>query len=192
MRQNCQKTHTVDQLLTRIHPALPLGATFFVHPSTLFFHPTLFFPPSTFLFHPLNLLFHPRTFFFTLYPFCFDPRPFLFHPPSFAWCVGWLAANQISTAFGENTGWCGFGCLVCWLLGGLPTQSKYRQHLGKLEFGCYPFFFTPLPLVDVLVGSPCLACWLLGFGENTYSDGCIMDREKNVTFWRVGLLVGLP
>ena len=84
------------------------------------------------------------------------------------------------------------GCLVCWLLGGLPAQSKYRQHLGKLEFGCYPFFFTPLPLVDVLVGSACLACWLLGFGENTYSDGWIMEREKNVTFWRVGLLVGLP
>ena len=24
--------------------------------------------------------------------------------------------NQISTAFGENTGLCGLGCLVCWLL----------------------------------------------------------------------------
>ena len=39
----------------------------------------------------------------------------------------------------------------------------------------------------MLVGSACLAC-LLGFGENTYSDGWIIDRKKNVTFWCVGLL----
>ena len=51
--------------------------------------------------------------------------------------------------------------------------------------------FLPLPLVGVLVGSACLACWLLGFGENTYSDGWIMDRDKNVTFWCVGCLVCL-
>ena len=70
-------------------------------------------------------------------------------------------------------------------------QSKYRLHLGKTQFGCYPFFFIPLPLVGVLVGSACLACWLLGFGENTYSDGWIMDREKNRTFWWVGCLVCL-
>ena len=25
-------------------------------------------------------------------------------------------ANQVSTAFGKNTGLCGLGCLVCWLL----------------------------------------------------------------------------
>ena len=55
-------------------------------------------------------------------------------------------------------------------------QSKYRQHLGKTQFGCYPFFFIPLPLVGVLVGSACLACWLPGFGESTYSDEWIMDR----------------
>ena len=83
-----------------------------------------------------------------------------------------------------------FWLLVCWLLGGLPMQSKYRQHLGK-TFG-HPFFFTLLPLVSVLVGSACLACCLLGFGENTYGDGWIMDREKNVTFWCVGLLFCLP
>ena len=68
--------------------------------------------------------------------------------------------------FLENTGLCGFGCLVCWLLGGLPMQSKYRQHLGK-TFGCLvclllvgypPFLFR---LVGVLVGSACLACCLL-------------------------------
>ena len=73
-------------------------------------------------------------------------------------------------------------------------QSKHRQHLGE-TFGClvclllvgYPPFFTLLPLVVVLVGSACLNC-LLGFGENTYSDGWIMDRGKSVTFWCVGLL----
>ena len=70
-------------------------------------------------------------------------------------------------------------------------QSKYRLHLGKTQFGCYPFFFIPLPLVGVLVGSACLACWLLGFWESTYSDGWIMDKEKNRTFWRVGCLVCL-
>ena len=57
-------------------------------------------------------------------------------------------------------------------------QGKYRQHLVKTLFGCYPFFCIPLPLVGVSVGSACLACWLLGFGENTYSDGWIMDRTK--------------
>ena len=93
-----------------------------------------------------------------------------------------------------------FWLLVCWLLGGLPMQSKYRQQLGKRLVGWFvccwwathPFFFTLFPLVGVSVGSACLACCLLGFGENTYSDGWIMDREKNVTFWRVGLLVCLP
>ena len=57
-------------------------------------------------------------------------------------------------------------------------QGKYRQHLVKTLFGCYPFFCIPLPLVGVSVGSACLACWLLGFGENTYGDGWIMDRGK--------------
>ena len=36
----------------------------------------------------------------------------------------------------ENTGLCRFNCLVYWLLGGLPMQSKYRQHLGKI-FGLF-------------------------------------------------------
>ena len=69
-------------------------------------------------------------------------------------------------------------------------QSKYRQHLGKTQFGCYHFFLIPLPLVGELVGSACLACWLLGFGENTYSDGWIMDREKCnfLVCWLLGLL----
>ena len=71
-------------------------------------------------------------------------------------------------------------------------QGKYRQHLGKTRFGCYPFFFIPLPLVGVLVGSACLACSLLGFGESTYSAGWIMNRKKIVTFWCVGCLVCLP
>ena len=69
-------------------------------------------------------------------------------------------------------------------------HSKYRQHLGKrlvAWFACcwwatHPFFFTLLPLVGVLVGSACLACCLLGFGENTYSDGYFLVR------WFVGLL----
>ena len=89
----------------------------------------------------------------------------------------------------ENTGLCGFGCLVCWLLGGLPTQSKYRQHLGKrlvAWFVCcwwatHPFCFTLLPLVGVLVGSACLACCLLGFGFLLFA----------FVAWFVGCLVGL-
>ena len=73
--------------------------------------------------------------------------------------VAWWATNakQVSTAFWENTAWL-LGLLVAW-------------------WATRPFFFTPLPLLGVLVGSACLACWLLGFGENTYSDGWIMDRE---------------
>ena len=79
----------------------------------------------------------------------------------------------------NKSGLRGFGCLFCLLLGGLPMQSKYRQHLGETVWllgllvawwATRPFFFTPLPLVGVLVGSAYLACWLLGFGENTYSD----------------------
>ena len=97
-------------------------------------------------------------------------------------------------------------------------QAKYRQPLGKTQ-GCVvlvrligllvarwatnakqvstahslvaTLLFIPLPLVGVLVGSACLACWLIGFGENTYGDEWIMDREKNRTFWWVGCLVCL-
>ena len=83
------------------------------------FSPRPFFPPSTFLFRPLNilfspsnLLFHPLPIFLTLDPFFFTLFPLL------GVLVGWLAccnANQVSTAFGESTGLCGLGCLVCWL-----------------------------------------------------------------------------
>ena len=68
-------------------------------------------------------------------------------------------------------------------------QGKYRQQLLKTQFGCYPFFCIPFPLVGVLAGSACLASWLLGFGENTYGDGWIMDRDKYIIFarWLIGL-----
>ena len=54
---------------------------------------------------------------------------------------------QVSTAFGESTVWL-LGLLVAW-------------------WATHPVFFTPLALVGVLVGAACLACCLLGFGENT-------------------------
>ena len=61
--------------------------------------------------------------------------------------------------------------------------------LHVFALGC--LFFITLPLVGVLVGSACLACWLLGVWENTYSDGWIMDKEKNRIFLCVGCLVCL-
>ena len=86
--------------------------------------------------------------------------------------VAWWATNakQVSTAFGENV-W----LLGLFVAGGLPALSFYSPSFGWC-----------------VRGSGCLACWLLGFGENTYSDGWIMDRGKNVTFWCVGCLVCLP
>ena len=105
-------------------------------------------------------------------------------------------ANQVSTA-------CGFtqGCvvLVAWFVGclvGYQCKATIDSIWGKrlvAWFVCcwwatHPFFLTLLPLVVVLVGSACLTCRLLAFGEDTYSDGWIMDRGKNVTFWCVGLL----
>ena len=99
----------------------------------------------------------------------------------------------------ENTGLCGFGCLVCWLLVGYQGKASIDSIWGKrlvawfvrCWWATHPFFFALLPLVGVLVGSACLACCLLGFGESTYSDGWIMDREKKGYFlvcWFVGLL----
>ena len=88
-----------------------------------------------------------------------------------------------------NTGLCGFGCLV-----GYQCKASIDSTWGKrlvAWFVCcwwatHPLFFTLLPLVGVLVGSACLACCLLGFGEDTFSDGWIMDREKMLLF---GVLV---
>ena len=84
------------------------------------------------------------------------------------WLLGLLVAwrvthaKPVSTVFGDNTIWL-LGLLVAW--------------------------WTLLPLVGVgwfgLLGLS-----LLGFGESTYTDGWIMDREKNVPFWCVGWLVG--
>ena len=79
--------------------------------------------------------------------------------------------SQLSTAFGGKRLVAWFVC--CW-------------------WAAHPFFVTLLPLVGVVVGSACLACCLLGFGENIYtSDAWIMDRENSVMFlvrWFVGLL----
>ena len=119
------------------HLVVPLSGALF-SPLNPFFHPALVFPPSTFLFHPLNILFSPSNLLCSPSTLS-DPRPFFTLLPLLGVLVAWLAccnANQISTAFGENTGLCGFGCLVCWLLGGLPMQSKYRQHFGKTQLGC--------------------------------------------------------
>ena len=105
-------------------------------------------------------------------------------------------ANQVSTACGITQ-----GCVVlaAWFVGclvGYQCKASIDSIWGKrlvAWFVCcwwaaHPFFLTLLPLVVVLVGSACLTCRLLGFGEDTYSDGWIMDRGKNVTFWCVGLL----
>ena len=108
-------------------------------------------------------------------------------------------ANQVLTAFGKTQGCvvlvAGFvGCLA-----GYQCKASIDSIWGKrlvAWFVCcwwdtHPFFFTLLPLVGVSVGSACLACWLLGFGENTYSDGWIMDRSKKCNFlvrWLLGLL----
>ena len=105
-------------------------------------------------------------------------------------------ANQVSTACGITQ-----GCvvLVAWFVGclvGYQCKATIDSIWGKrlvAWFVCcwwatHPFFLTLLPLVVVLVGSACLTCRLLGFGEDTYSDGWIMDRGKNVTFWCVDLL----
>ena len=89
--------------------------------------------------------------------------------------------------------------MVCWLVAGYQCKASIDNIWGKrfvAWFVCcwwatHPFFFTLLPLVGVLVGSACLACCLLGFGENTYSDGWIMDRRKKCNFlvrWLLGLL----
>ena len=83
----------------------PLNPFFLTPPFFSTLH--LSFSSSEPFFSPSNLLFSPSTLsFLTLDPFFFTLLPLL------GVLVGWLAccnANQISTAFGENTGWCGFG-----------------------------------------------------------------------------------
>ena len=56
----------------------------------------------------------------------------------------------------------------------------------------YPaFLFYPTSFGWCVGWFGLLGLWLLGFVENTYSDGWIMDRETNVTFWCDGCLVCL-
>ena len=88
-----------------------------------------------------------------------------------AWFVGCLVGYQckasIDSIWGKHS-------LVAWFAGGL-----------------LPFLFYPTSFGWCVVGSACLACWLIGFGENTYSDGWIMDKEKNcncLVCWLRGLL----
>ena len=79
--------------------------------------------------------------------------------------VAWWATNakQVSTAFGENV--CSLGLFAA---GGLPTLS----------------FFTLLPLVGVLIGSACLAAWLVVCLDLV----CLLFA---LVAWFVGCLVGL-
>ena len=99
-------------------------------------------------------------------------------------------AIQVSTAFGKTQGCvvlvAGFvGCLA-----GYQCKASIDSIWGTrfvAWFVCrwwatHPFFFTLGSLVGASVGSACLAGWLLGFGENTYSDGWIMDRGKKCNF----------
>ena len=106
----------------------------------------------------------------------------------------------------ENTGLCGFGCLVCWLLGGLPMQSKYRQHLGK-TFGCLVCLLLGLPTLSVLLSFLWLVCWLvrpawlvvcldfvcLLVALVAWFVGCLVGCWLGcVVAWLVGRLVGTP
>ena len=59
----------------------------------------------------------------------------------------------------DHTGLRRFGCLVCWLLGGLPMQSKYRQHLGE-TFGCLVCLLL-VGYPPFLFNSPSFGCWLV-------------------------------
>ena len=86
--------------------------------------------------------------------------------------------------------------LVAWFVGclvGYQCKASVDRIWGKRLVACFVCWWATHPSLSlsflwlVLVGSACLAC-LLGFGENTYSDGWIIDRKKNVTFWCVGLL----
>ena len=75
----------------------------------------------------------------------------------------------------ENTGLCGFGCWIVGCLVGYQCKASIDSIWGKrlvAWFVCcwwatHPFFLTLLPSVGASVGSACLACWLLGFGEDT-------------------------
>ena len=81
-------------------------------------------------------------------------------------------------------------------------QSKYRQHLGKTVWllgllvawwATHPFFFTPLPLVGVLVGTACnfLVCWLLGLlAVDTVLDGHAIFLFVWVDGWMAGWMDG--
>ena len=75
--------------------------------------------------------------------------------------VGWLAccnANQIS--MGKTQ-----GCevLVAWIVGCLVGyQCKYRQHLGKVQFGCLVcLWLGGLPTLSFLHHLLWLVCWLV-------------------------------
>ena len=175
-----------------------MGNLFFSPLNPAFFHPALFFPPSTFLFHPLNLFFSPSNILFspstlsflTLDPFFFTLLPLL------GVLVGWLACcNVMQTKHRQPLGKTQ-GCvvLVDWFVGclvGYQCKASIDSVWGKHSLVATLSLFIPFPLVGVLVGSACLACWSLGFRENTYSDGWIMDRETIKTYWWVGCLVCL-
>ena len=77
-------------------------------------------------------------------------------------CINGWSVNKGGSGGGHvvDSIWGNTGCwLVCWLLGGLPMQSKYRQHLGK-TFGClvclllvgYPPFLFNSPSFGCCVG----------------------------------------
>ena len=94
------------------------------------FHPQSFFPS--------NLLFSPSTLsYLTLDPFFFTRLPLL------GVLVGWLAccnASQISAAFGEKTGLCGFGCLVAWWA---TNAKQVSTAFGENTVWLLPFLFYP-------------------------------------------------
>ena len=79
-----------------------------------------------------------------------------------AWLVGRLVGTPLMDAWfvgrkpsinsiGDKHRVVWLGCLVCWLLGGLPT-----------------LFLTLLPLVGALVASACLVCWSLGWWDGLF------------------------
>ena len=99
-------------------------------------------------------------------------------------------AIQVSTAFGKMQGCVALIAGFVGFLAGYQCKTSIDSIWGKCLlawFVCcwwatHPFFYIILPLDGVSVGSACLICRLLGFGENICNERWIMDRGKKCNF----------